>query len=208
MPPPTVFLAPGETATTINLNEKRPSCLILLLVLALPVVFCLGAAAFGFFTAKARTASPTATVIASATITPSYTATSTGTVTPRPTDTPQPPTRTATRALANSGQPVRMMTLTPSATITPTATTSPTATPCALYYRVRVGDNLSSIAARYRVRTASILRLNTIPNPDLLYVGRILKIPACLYPTQTPRPTNTPIPPTSTLIMRRNFDDP
>jgi LysM repeat protein len=191
MPTP-IFLEPGQSATTISLNEKRPRCLILLLLLAMPFVFCLGINIPALI-ANAQKPSPSPT----ATITPTETATPTGTITPRPTMTP-PPTRTPT-VLMGSVYQVAKPTYVPTNTLSPTIT--PTATPCVLYYRVRAGDNVSVIAARYRVRTSAILRSNSIPNPDLLYVGRILKIPACpvALPSATITPTATP--------GRRAFDE-
>jgi LysM repeat protein len=42
---------------------------------------------------------------------------------------------------------------------------------------VHRGDLLKQIAARYGVSVASILAINTIPNPDSLRVGQVLKIP-------------------------------
>lgn len=45
-----------------------------------------------------------------------------------------------------------------------------------LFYRVRWGDNLYRIARRYRVSVRSIVQLNHIMNPNLIYVGQLLKI--------------------------------
>lgn len=45
-----------------------------------------------------------------------------------------------------------------------------------IYYRVRWGDNLYRIARRYRVSVQSIVRLNHIMNPNLIYAGQLLKI--------------------------------
>ncbi len=45
-------------------------------------------------------------------------------------------------------------------------------------YTVRRGDTLSSIAQRYGVTTAVLIRANNITNSDYLYVGQVLKIPA------------------------------
>lgn len=189
MPAP-IFLSPGESAMTINLNEKRPSCLILILLLSMPAVFCLGINMPAIIAGSRPT--PTATMTHTVTITPTPTFTSTGTITPRPSAT-RTPTPSATRPLNEVGYVAQVSSSTP--TITPTETITPTATPCLLYYRVKVGDNLSTIASRYRLRTSAILGLNSIPNPNLLYVGRVLKIPACLA---TPAPTATRPEPSST----------
>jgi LysM repeat protein len=44
-------------------------------------------------------------------------------------------------------------------------------------YTVQRGDSLKQIAARYGVSLASIMAINTIPNPDSLRVGQVLQIP-------------------------------
>ncbi|MCY4537561.1 MAG: peptidoglycan DD-metalloendopeptidase family protein [Chloroflexi bacterium] len=43
---------------------------------------------------------------------------------------------------------------------------------------VRVGDTLTSIAARHQTTVAALVELNGIHNPDLIYVGMQLSIPA------------------------------
>lgn len=45
-----------------------------------------------------------------------------------------------------------------------------------VYYTVRVGDNLSSIASRYGTSYQSIASLNGLANPNLIYAGQTLKI--------------------------------
>ncbi|WP_270336179.1 LysM peptidoglycan-binding domain-containing protein [Streptococcus macedonicus] len=45
-----------------------------------------------------------------------------------------------------------------------------------VYYTVRVGDNLSSIASRYGTSYQSIASLNGLTNPNLIYAGQTLKI--------------------------------
>ncbi|WP_346934588.1 LysM peptidoglycan-binding domain-containing protein [Clostridium sp.] len=44
------------------------------------------------------------------------------------------------------------------------------------YYTVKSGDTLSEIAQRYGTTTSTIVRLNNISNPNLIYPGQILKI--------------------------------
>lgn len=44
-------------------------------------------------------------------------------------------------------------------------------------YVVRTGDSLDKIATLYRTTVAAILGANSIPNPDILYVGQLLVIP-------------------------------
>lgn len=43
-------------------------------------------------------------------------------------------------------------------------------------YTVRSGDNLTSIAARFGTTVAELCRLNGITNPNLIYVGQVLKL--------------------------------
>lgn len=45
-----------------------------------------------------------------------------------------------------------------------------------MYYRVRRGDNLYRIARRYRTTVRNLVRLNNIKNPNLIYIGQILRI--------------------------------
>ena len=45
-----------------------------------------------------------------------------------------------------------------------------------VYYTVRVGDNLSSIASRYGTSYQSIASLNGLANPNLIFAGQTLKI--------------------------------
>ena len=45
-------------------------------------------------------------------------------------------------------------------------------------YTVRPGDSLGRIAARFGVGTQALLAANNLANPDLLYAGQILRIPA------------------------------
>ena len=45
-----------------------------------------------------------------------------------------------------------------------------------VYYTVRAGDNLSSIASRYGTSYQSIASLNGLANPNLIYAGQTLKI--------------------------------
>ena len=45
-----------------------------------------------------------------------------------------------------------------------------------MYYTVKSGDNLTNIAKKYNVSVTSIVQLNNIKNPNLIYVGQKLKI--------------------------------
>ncbi len=56
-----------------------------------------------------------------------------------------------------------------------------------IYYRVRWGDTLTSIAWRYCTSPWAIARWNGIPNPNLIYAGQVLVIyPGCYYPPRPP----------------------
>jgi LysM repeat protein len=68
-------------------------------------------------------------------------------------------------------------------TPTPTPRPSPTPKPIATVvqdesYSVVAGDRLAKIAETYGVTLACIVRANRIANPDLIYVGQQLQIPA------------------------------
>jgi LysM repeat protein len=45
-------------------------------------------------------------------------------------------------------------------------------------YQVRPGDSLSSIAAAHNVSLASLIAINDIENPNLIYIGQMLTIPS------------------------------
>ena len=65
--------------------------------------------------------------------------------------------------------------------VTPTPGNPPPVTPtpvAARTYTVREGDSLSAIAARFGVTEAEIQRANGIADPDNIYAGQELVIPA------------------------------
>jgi LysM repeat protein len=61
--------------------------------------------------------------------------------------------------------------------IRPTATPTVSATPRPKTYKVRSGDTMSAIAARFGTTIAEIAALNNIANPSLIRVGQVLRIP-------------------------------
>ncbi len=44
-------------------------------------------------------------------------------------------------------------------------------------YRIRPGDTLSALAARFNTSVSELARVNKIANPDLIYAGNSLRIP-------------------------------
>lgn len=102
------------------------------------------------------------------------------TVTPRPTPTAAPtlpPTPSPTIAR------------TPISTIVPTAAATPAIAPTpaiARTYRVKSGDTLGSIAAKFGVTKAQLRAVNNLPTPAALRVGQVINIP---YPGPSPSPS-------------------
>jgi LysM repeat protein len=109
-------------------------------------------------------------------------------------------------ALIKVGQglviPVRLMspaTSTPTATpLAPvaTATTAANEPVPSNVYIVQRGDTLSRIAARFNTTTATLAQLNGITNPNTIYAGQRLNIPAAgdsgsVVEPQPPAPTAT-----------------
>jgi LysM repeat protein len=61
-------------------------------------------------------------------------------------------------------------------------------------HRVLAGETLSKIAQRYKTTVDAFVKTNHIPNPDLIQVGQILKIPVTVT-SQKAKPAGTPPPP-------------
>lgn len=64
------------------------------------------------------------------------------------------------------------------ATPAPTPTPTPNPTPGGTRYTVQPGDALSLIAERHGVSTAALAEANGIANPNVIYAGQVLTIPA------------------------------
>jgi len=104
-------------------------------------------------------------------------------VPPTPTRTPKP---TYTPAAIREALLIATPTPTPSPTVappaTPTATGEPTivpiATPTPRQHVVQAGDTLLGIAQQYGVDYRALLAANDIKDPDILYVGQVLTVPA------------------------------
>jgi LysM repeat protein len=116
------------------------------------------------------TASPGTGAEASPTLAATATATATATA---------PATRTPTPQTA---LPTAPPTVTTATRVPPTATASATpdeaATPAPAVHVVADGETLAIIAARYGVSIDAIVTLNALTDPDFIYVGEVLRIPA------------------------------
>ena len=89
---------------------------------------------------------------------------------------------TAPSSPAPSPTPSPSPSLPPSPTPTPTLLRSPSrppsATPALLTHQIKRGETLTIIAARYGVTVAALQKANGITDPNLIFVGQILVIPA------------------------------
>jgi LysM repeat protein len=105
-----------------------------------------------------------------------------------------------TAAPQPTGQPQATSTPRPQATSVPqpTATTRPPVTGTTSY-TVQPGDTLTTIAARFNTTVATLSQLNGIVNPDRIFWGQRIVVPAPGAPpaTATPRPQAT-VRPTAT----------
>lgn len=64
-------------------------------------------------------------------------------------------------------------------------------------YQVQAGDTLSIIALLFKVGVEDIMRTNNLDDPNSLFTGQILLIPASPLPTYTPNFSPTPHPTSS-----------
>lgn len=62
----------------------------------------------------------------------------------------------------------------------PPALTGTTEAPASVQYVVQPGDTLSELAGRFGTTVDEIVRINGIPNPDLIFAGQVLQIPTAL----------------------------
>lgn len=53
-------------------------------------------------------------------------------------------------------------------------------------YKVKIGDNLTEIAQRYRTKPGAILERNNLADPDLVRIGQVLEIPKRVKVVVTP----------------------
>jgi LysM repeat protein len=149
----------GVTRAAPHLDEGKTLPMLAWIVLGGVVLILIIVAALFLF--QTGSAGPAATVI------PSGTAIATSTI-PSPSSTASAPSPTS---LPTS---TRSPTATPTASATATATAKPTA--AQIKYRVRFGDTLSSIAAKYHVTIQSIMLANRL-RTDIIFEGQELIIP-------------------------------
>jgi len=61
----------------------------------------------------------------------------------------------------------------------------PPVPPSGTTYTIRVGDSLTSIAQRFGTTIRALMDANAISNPNLIYVGQVLRIPGAAPPSTT-----------------------
>lgn len=77
--------------------------------------------------------------------------------------------------------------------IKPPSNPVPDEIPNIIYYTVKRGDTLSKIAAFYGVSVEEIVEQNSIANPNLIFVGEVLKITTSDKPNSEPTSTTTTV---------------
>ena len=88
-------------------------------------------------------------------------------------------TLTSLKSLANPnliyvGQVLKLANTTTASTSSTSSATSTSSS--ATTYTVKSGDTLSSIASSYNTTTSTLTSLNNLSNPNLIYVGQVLKV--------------------------------
>lgn len=102
------------------------------------------------------------------------------------------PVNEPTPAPSPTPKPTQTPTTSPTPKPTPTQSPATTSSPEVVEYRVRAGDTLISIAARFSVSVSSLQSLNGISDPNRLRIGQLLKIPSSsASQTQSPTPATT-----------------
>ena len=96
------------------------------------------------------------------------------------------PTVTSTQVTSPTVTP----TLVTSSTVTPAPVTTPVVASLNRTHTVAVGENLFRIALRYGLTTKELAVANGITNPNSVYVGQVLRIPA---PGQSLGPAPAPV---------------
>ncbi|AJT40708.1 lytic transglycosylase domain-containing protein [Psychromicrobium lacuslunae] len=79
------------------------------------------------------------------------------------------------------------------------AAAKPTAPAASSSYKIKAGDTLSGIAARYRISLSSLLQANRLSMNSIIYVGRSLKIPGSAAASSSPATPSKPLVPSTFL---------
>ena len=103
-------------------------------------------------------------------------ATPVATASPAPASAPAVSTVPSTEPPATEA-PSLAPTAPPPSAPTAAPTTAPTPGETFRTYRIKSGDTLSAIAARFDTTVSAIVNLNKLKNPNSLEVGRVIKIP-------------------------------
>ncbi|MEK7327850.1 MAG: LysM peptidoglycan-binding domain-containing protein, partial [Chloroflexota bacterium] len=106
------------------------------------------------------------------------------------TATPQPTSTTAATSVA-------AITATTTKSPTPAPTTAVPPTPSFQTYTVQRGDSLRSIARKFNTTVSAILALNSIPTPNVIFPGQVIKIPGASAVAPTSPPAGSSPTPTS-----------
>jgi polysaccharide biosynthesis protein PslG len=107
------------------------------------------------------------------------------------------PTATAQSTASATSEATAEATATTTATpeSTASATAAPTSEAIPATYTVQPGDNLYRISVKFHTTMQAIMQLNNLPNPNVVYVGQVLKIPGgtgAAPGTPVPGATGTP----------------
>ena len=90
------------------------------------------------------------------------------------------------------GQVLRVPAAPSGGSAAPSAPASQPAAPTIGSYTVQPGDSLASIAAAFNTNYLELAQLNGLPNPDVLYVGQVLRVPAPPAPAASPPAAESP----------------
>lgn len=125
----------------------------------------------------ATSATSSATTQVAAEIPATTTLTATASMPATPTATPIPSaSATSSRTLAPTPTSTPTVTKTPTVTVTPTPSATPTPSGFVVY-RIRSGDTLGSVGARFDVSWQELARINKIADTTSLHVGQEILIP-------------------------------
>jgi LysM repeat protein len=108
------------------------------------------------------------------------------------------PSAAPVETTAPPGTEAATTTETPAAELPATATTQPTSEPTVApvtvpaTYTVQPGDNLYRIALKFNTTAFILQQLNGLPNPNIVFVGQVLKLPARTQAQAPAAPTPAP----------------